>query len=218
MVPSRFPARSAPIGVRGLFSCCASPGETALAGPANRSAASPTLLATNPGEQWPGLFRCGSWASVALFAGDKRRLQHAMRPRPPISWPTVARRSGWPPPVGFAVLAWLVSPLGAFAAELYHDDALDVRWDNTLSYTAAFRLFPRDEALVVNPNWDDGDRNFDPGAISNRIALLSELEVPAGDSGLRLSGAAWYDPVSNQRNDNASPATFNPFSVPHDQF
>jgi hypothetical protein len=130
----------------------------------------------------------------------------------------VARRSGWPLPVGFALLAWLGSPLGAFAAELYHDDALDVRWDNTLSYTAAFRLFPRDEALVVNPNWDDGDRNFDPGVISNRLDLLSELEVTAGDYGLRLSGAAWYDTVYNQRNDNDSPATFNPFSVPHDQF
>jgi len=104
------------------------------------------------------------------------------------------------------------------AAELYHDNALDVRWDNTLSYTAAFRLFPRDAELVANPNWDDGDRNFRPGVISNRVDLLSEFELTAGDYGLRLSGQGWYDTVYNRRNDNDSPATFNPFSVPHDRF
>jgi len=115
----------------------------------------------------------------------------------------------------------LIASLGApaaFAADLYHDDGLDVRWDNTLRYTAAFRLFPRDEQLVENPNWDDGDRNFSPGLISNRLDLLSEFEVTKGDFGLRVSGLGWYDTVYNQKNDNDSPATFNPFTVPHDEF
>lgn len=105
-----------------------------------------------------------------------------------------------------------------FAAELYHDGALDIRWDNTLRYTSAFRLFSPDPFLVENPNWDDGDRNFDPGLISNRLDGLSEFEVTDGDFGLRLSAAGWYDSVYRQRSDNDSPATFNPFSVPHDEF
>jgi hypothetical protein len=119
--------------------------------------------------------------------------------------------------IGLVLLAWLGAP-AAYAAELYHDGDLDVRWDNTLQYTAAFRLFPQDRALLANVNWDDGDRNFDPGAISNRLDLFSELEVTDGDYGLRLSGAGWYDTVYLQKNDNDSAATFNPFSVPHNEF
>jgi hypothetical protein len=131
-------------------------------------------------------------------------------------WLTSAR-----PVRGLVAVLVLLACLGAraaFPADLYHDDGLDVRWDNTLRYTAAFRAFSRDPGLVVNPNWDDGDRNFAPGPISNRLDVLSELEVTDGDFGLRLSGAGWYDTVYHQQNDNDSPATFNPFSVPHDSF
>jgi len=119
--------------------------------------------------------------------------------------------------IGLLVLAWLGAP-AAFSADLYHDCDLDVRWDNTLQYTAAYRLFPQDRGLLTNPNWDDGDRNFDPGLISNRLDLLSEFEATYGDFGLRLSGDGWYDTVYHQKNDNDSPATFNPFSVPHNEF
>jgi hypothetical protein len=117
-----------------------------------------------------------------------------------------------------AMLALLGVLNTAVADEVYHDDGLDVRWDNTLRYTAAFRLFPRDRLLLTNPNWDDGDRNFDPGLISNRLDLLSQFDVTRGDFGLRISAEGWYDSVYHQRNDNDSPPTFNPFSVPHDEF
>ena len=104
------------------------------------------------------------------------------------------------------------------AAEVYHSDSLDVRWDNTLRYSAAFRVFPYDAALVSDPNYDDGDRNFAPGVVSNRLDLLSEVDASYGDIGLRVSVAGWYDTVYHQRNANDSPATFNPISVPHDKF
>jgi hypothetical protein len=118
----------------------------------------------------------------------------------------------------FAALIGLLSAGPVIAAELYHADDFDVRWDNTVQYTAAFRLLPQDHELISNPNWDDGDRNFDPGVISNRFDLVSELDITHGDYGLHVSGAAWYDTVYNQKNDNNSPATFNPFSVPHNEF
>ena len=120
-----------------------------------------------------------------------------------------------------AVLAFAagLACAGALGADLYHAGDFDVRWDNTLQYSAAFRLFPRDDFLVsYSANNDDGDRNFSPGLISNRLDALSELELTDGDFGLRLSAAAWYDSVYDQRNDNDSARTFNPFSVPHNEF
>jgi hypothetical protein len=116
-----------------------------------------------------------------------------------------------------AVLAYL-SRSPAVAADLYHSDALDVRWDNTLRYSAAFRVFPYDAALVGDLNYDDGDRNFAPGVVSDRLDMLSEIEASHDDMGLRISVAGWYDTVYHQRNANDSPATFNPISVPHDKF
>lgn len=115
------------------------------------------------------------------------------------------------------LLACLVGAPAA-AGEIYHSGGVDVRWDNTLRYSAAFRLFSQDPALISNPNYDDGDRNFAPGLVSNRLDLLSELDIDSGDIGARLSVAGWYDTVYHQRNDNDSPRTFNPQSVPHDQF
>src|SRR5512142_1124547 len=61
--------------------------------------------------------------------------------------------------------------LPAHAAEIYSGDGFVVRWDNTLRYTAAFRTLPRD--ATAGPNTDDGDRNFAPGLISNRLDLVS---------------------------------------------
>ena len=80
---------------------------------------------------------------------------------------------------------------------------LALRWDNTLKYSAAWRLKNQSPGLISAPNVDDGDRNFDKGLISNRIDLLSELDlVYAKRYGFRLSGAGWYDQVYNEKNDN----------------
>lgn len=120
------------------------------------------------------------------------------------------------PTIAILFAAALANPSLAF--DLYHDASTDLRFDNTLNYTASFRLFPRDPALLIDPNSDDGDRNFAPGLVSNRLDLFSQLDFSRGDFGLRLSGRGWYDSAYFGRNDNDSPATFNPFSVPHDHF
>ncbi len=54
--------------------------------------------------------------------------------------------------------------------------------------------------------------------ISSRLDLVSQLDMTADDFGVRISAAGWYDSIYNQRNDNNSPATFNPLSVPHNAF
>lgn len=106
----------------------------------------------------------------------------------------------------------------SLAAELYTNNGFDLRWDNTVRYSTAFRLASQDPKLIANPNTDDGNRDFDPGLVSNRLDLVSQLDLTADNFGVRISAAGWYDSIYNQRNDNNSPATFNPLSVPHDKF
>ena len=106
----------------------------------------------------------------------------------------------------------------ARADDLYSGDGFDIRWDNTIRYSAAFRVSPRNPKLLVDPNSDDGDRDFAAGLVSNRLDLLSTLDVSRGDFGVHASIAAWYDTVYHARTDNASPATYNPISVPNTQF
>jgi hypothetical protein len=103
---------------------------------------------------------------------------------------------------------------------------LKIRFDNTIKYSAAWRVKSLDERVAApggnyaaaNPNLDDGDRNFGKGLISNRVDLLSEFDVAYQDFGARLSGAAWYDDVYNSRNDNPGLPTLNSASVGAGQF
>jgi hypothetical protein len=107
---------------------------------------------------------------------------------------------------------------GAFAVDLYSKGDVELRWDNTVTYGAAFRLGDRNPKLLADPNADDGDRNFAAGIISNRFDLFSQLDFSKGRFGFDASAAAWYDTVYQQKNDNNSAATFNPISVPHNEF
>lgn len=107
---------------------------------------------------------------------------------------------------------------------------VSVRWDNTLKYSTMYRLKDPSDKLINTPdpsvsgniawlNFDDGDRNFKKGIVSNRFDLLSELDVNyKGWTGFRLSGAGWYDAVYNGSNDNDSPETVNSASVPAGEF
>ena len=82
-------------------------------------------------------------------------------------------------------------------------DDWQLRWDNTVKYSSAWRLKSADPALLFSPNHDDGDRNFGKGLVSSRVDLFSELDLSdGGRRGLRLSAAAWYDAVYNRGNDN----------------
>lgn len=94
---------------------------------------------------------------------------------------------------------------------------LKIRWDNTLKYSAAARLRDPSSKLTANPNFDDGDRNFEKGLISNRGDWLSELDVTYGNFGGRVTAAAWYDDVYNRKTD-ADPGFSNARDVPFNQF
>jgi hypothetical protein len=85
-----------------------------------------------------------------------------------------------------------------------------MRWDNTVRYNLGFRAQSQDSKILGNPNYDDGDRNFNNGSIvTNRLDLLSEFDfVWQRKYGFRVSGAAWYDDAYRNL-DNHNDATAN---------
>lgn len=114
----------------------------------------------------------------------------------------------------------------AFQIDTGNND-LRLSWDNTIKYSAAWRLNEpegsvADNSVGVQANTNDGSQNFDKGLISNRFDLLSELDLRYKRKyGLRVSGAAWYDDVYNKSNDNpgfADGALVNSTSVRYNRF
>lgn len=102
-----------------------------------------------------------------------------------------------------------------------------LRWDNTVKYSAAWRLRGADGDVADNSvgtqaNTNDGDLNFGRGLISNRLDLLTELDFRyKRDYGFRVSGAGWYDSVYQHRNDNpgaSGGALVNSRSADYDEF
>ncbi|WP_043310432.1 DUF1302 domain-containing protein [Pseudomonas sp. ML96] len=108
----------------------------------------------------------------------------------------------------------------AFQIETGNSD-LSLRWDNTLKYSSAWRVKDQSSKLTegqVARNQDDGDRAFEKGLISNRLDILSELDMGYRDFGARISGAAWYDTEYQKDNDNDDPTRANQRSVAYDEF
>lgn len=126
-------------------------------------------------------------------------------------------------PFGFTLAAALV--LCSQAAQAFQIDTgnpdFSLRWDNTVKYSAAWRTKDASSKLTegqVALNQDDGDRAFKKGLISNRMDILSELDMSFKEVGARVSGAAWYDTEYQHDNDNNDPTRANARSVAYDEF
>jgi hypothetical protein len=94
-----------------------------------------------------------------------------------------------------AVTAALALPVsaGAFEFDTGNED-LSIRLDNTFRLNITSRVASQDEAILGNPNFDDGNRNFDTGSMFNRIDLLTEFDVVWKKSlGFRVSATGWWD-------------------------
>ncbi len=121
-----------------------------------------------------------------------------------------------------ALLALCVAQV-AHGAEIDTGGDLQLRWDTTLRTSLGVRTEGQDAALLRNPNADDGDRAFNPGLMSERLDVLSEIDMLLPESsigafGIAASADGWYDAAYHGRTANRSPATFNPISVPNTQF
>src|SRR5215469_3853075 len=89
-----------------------------------------------------------------------------------------------PSAVLVAAVAVLFATTGRVRAEdLYTENGVDFRWDNTLRYSNAIRILPQNSFLLASPNADDGDRNFSSGLVSNRLDLMSQIDLSLDDFG-----------------------------------
>ena len=118
-----------------------------------------------------------------------------------------------------AVIANCVVFQTAHGIELVNTDDLKVRWDNTLKYTAAWRMAsPNGIIANQNGNWANtafGDLGYSKGdMVNNRADLLSEFDVSYKNIGGRISGSAWYDNVYAKGTNNfkGTASQFNPNS------
>ena len=125
-----------------------------------------------------------------------------------------SRAASQPCHLALAIASLFAIPAPALAIDVESGSADTViRWDNTIRYQLARRSGSPDPAILASPNNDDGDRNFNKGIVSDRIDLLSEFDaVYQQYSGLRLSGAAWYDPAYQGALGNSSAPTSNHLS------
>lgn len=108
-----------------------------------------------------------------------------------------------------AAAAAVLASGGAAAVQIDTGDPdIRVSWDNTVKYSAGWRVRGADSKVADNSigpqaNTNDGDLNFGRGLISNRLDVLSEFDFRYKRAfGFRVSGAAWYDQVYNESNDN----------------
>jgi hypothetical protein len=112
--------------------------------------------------------------------------------------------------VATAVLATLSITNLAYAVSIETDDPeLKMRLDTTIKYSLAYRTASPAATYASDPDFDDGNRNFRSGPISNRLDVFSEFDVSKNGLGLRLSAAGWYDAAYMGKNDNASFAGYN---------
>jgi hypothetical protein len=111
-----------------------------------------------------------------------------------------------------AALATMMGVCGsaeAFEVQTGNED-LVIHWDNTLRYTLAQRLRGQGQDIINSVNHNDGDNNFNVGLVSSRLDLLTEADaVYKKDFGIRLSAAAWYDPIYRMGLDDQNNATPN---------
>lgn len=113
-------------------------------------------------------------------------------------------------PVAMAAATALLASGGAAAFQFDIDNPdITMTWDNTLKYSAGWRVHSVEGNVAGSPttaqvNTNDGDQNFrNGGMISNRLDLLSEFDFRyRKDLGFRISGAAWYDDRYHQNTDN----------------
>jgi hypothetical protein len=129
------------------------------------------------------------------------------------------KRASW-----FRGIGWIVSVvvllLGAWssadAAVLISEEDVNLRWDNTIRYNYGVRMRSPHGCFLtpgsLGPNFDDGDRNFSKGTITNRLDIISEMDlVFKRDYGIRVSATFWYDQRYHDPLDNDSVATSNHF-------
>lgn len=112
------------------------------------------------------------------------------------------------------ILSILLTPLvaekGAQALETQITEDLSLDLSTTLRWGGAWRLKDQDKALLIDPNIDDGNRNFDKGdMINNLFSVVVDAELKYKNYGVFVRPRAYYDFAYDNHNANDSPKTNN---------
>jgi hypothetical protein len=107
----------------------------------------------------------------------------------------------------------LARPHVAEALNIYSDNGVQINLDTTVEYANFYRVNDPSAILTNNINGDEGDRNFRHGLVSNYFSALPVLDIKDGNYGAHVSGQFYLDTEYLQKNQNNSPATFNPIST-----
>jgi hypothetical protein len=125
------------------------------------------------------------------------------------------KRASW-----FIGIGWIAAAVILFmgvlssvdAAVIIQEEDLGLRWDNTIRYNYGLRMRSPQGCILNSANYDDGDRNFSKGTVTNRLDVISEMDMTfKKDYGFRVSAALWYDHRYRDALDNDSVATSNHF-------
>ena len=95
-------------------------------------------------------------------------------------------------PLGF-VLASMLAP-GAQALH-FEPGNMEIELDTEITYAAQWRVQGRDKRLEAAINGNDGNSNFDPGLVSNRLGARVELLASLGDWSAFGRAVTFYDDV-----------------------
>lgn len=114
-------------------------------------------------------------------------------------------------PIALALIGMgMAAPALAFE-DIEFDNGMVLESRVTATYTLSTRLSSPDRLLssnATNANGNDGNNNFDKGALtSNRASLLLDAKLRKGNTGFVLSASTFYDDVYHSGNDNSN-ATF----------
>jgi hypothetical protein len=123
---------------------------------------------------------------------------------------------------GVACAGLLCASRPARAFDYEFDNGVDVRFDNTIQYSATERVAPLSQALGgqtgAAQNTNDGDDNLRAGIVSNRVDLLTKFDISDNGYGFDTTIDSFYDTIYNQKTQNTNGATYNPAQQPADKF
>ncbi len=108
----------------------------------------------------------------------------------------------WQAGAALGFLPFLVASSVQAAEFSFADNQVSGSLDTTLSYGAMWRVQGRDKSNITDINADDGNRNFDPGLVSEVYKATSDLSAKYENYGLFVRGTAYYDTqIMDKRND-----------------
>jgi hypothetical protein len=119
---------------------------------------------------------------------------------------------------GVALVACLPAAPKAWAFEYSFNNGVEIHFDNTVQYSLLERAGPESSYFMNSPNSNDGDNNFRSGIVSNRLDLLTKLDVSYHNFGFDASVDSFYDEAFSHGTQNHDALSYNAATEPANKF